>query len=48
MWKGFSADETDWVSIQSLREDVPVMLDEFLDDIRKFESPRQRSLAASI
>lgn len=47
-WRGFSDEETDWVSVSSLREDVPTHLQGYIDDLRSTGTPRQRSLAESI
>ncbi len=47
-WKGFGHEEVDWVSIATLKEDVPVLLEEFLTDIAKSGTTRQRKIAASI
>jgi len=47
-WQGFSSDETDWVSIHTLREDVPDMLSSYLDELRTSGTQFQRKLAASL
>lgn len=47
-WKGFSEDETDWVEIDILREDVPVLLREFIDDIRRTGTQRQKRTISQI
>lgn len=47
-WKGFKEDETDWVSVKTLREDVPVMLEKYLQDLCGKGTPRQRKIEASI
>ena len=47
-WRGFDEHETDWVSISSLREDVPTLLDEYLTEVAKTGTARQRNVAASI
>ena len=47
-WRGFSEEENDWVSIDTLREDVPVLLQEFLQDVAKTGTQRQRNIANSL
>ena len=47
-WRGFSSDENDWVSIDILREDVPVMIQDFKKELMSSGSPRERHLAALI
>ncbi len=47
-WKGFGPEEVDWVSISTLKEDVPALLEEFLTDILKSGTARQRNIAAYI
>ena len=47
-WKGFDVSESDWISTQSLRDDVPVMLDQYLSHLRKNGTPHEKKLAASI
>ncbi len=46
--KGFGPDEVDWVSISTLKEDVPALLKDFLTDIAKSGIARQRKIAAPI
>lgn len=47
-WRGFSDDESDWVSLQTLREDVPVMVQEALKFFADSGTPRQRDLVSSL
>lgn len=47
-WKGFSDEENDWVSIETLREDVPTLLEDFLSDIRSNGTQRQRNIVSSL
>ncbi len=47
-WKGFGPEEVDWVCISTLKEDVPALLEEFLTDIIKSGTARQRNIAAYI
>ncbi len=48
-WKGIGPEEVDWVSISTLKEeDVPALLEEFLPDIIKSGTTRQRNIAAYI
>ncbi len=47
-WKGFGDTEQDWVDLSTLREDVPVLVEEYLKDIVKTSTQRQRRLASNI
>ncbi len=47
-WQGFDDTETDWVFIETLREDVPVMLDEYLQQVQQQGPPAQRKLLSSL
>lgn len=47
-WKGFSDSENDWVSFDSLKEDVPALIDEYIQDLASNGTERQRSIASSI
>ena len=47
-WKGFTRDETDWVSVDTLQEDVPVLLQEYLTELKSSGTIREQALAASI
>lgn len=47
-WRGFAEEESDWVSLALLREDVPELLDDYLQDIQKAGSRRQRIIAKSV
>jgi len=47
-WRGFSEDEQDWVSLSTLREDVPVLVEEYLSDIKDNGTQRQRRLATTL
>ena len=40
-WKGFTDDESDWVQISSLLEDVPKLVNDFLEDILSSRTKRQ-------
>ena len=46
-WRGFDAVKSDWVSLSSLREDVPDLLEEYLQEIQKTVTNRQRTIAKS-
>lgn len=47
-WKGFSDEERDWVAYETLKEDVPDLIREFLDDTIKSGTKRQRQLATRL
>ena len=47
-WKGFEETENDWVSLELMQEDVPEMTVEFLEDIAKTGTARQKHVAASV
>ena len=47
-WRGFPEEESDWTKIEHLREDVPEMLDQYLNDLRVSGTPRERKIASSI
>ena len=47
-WRGFTEDESDWVPISSLREDVPELVTEYLEELPSSGTKRQRSIAASL
>ena len=47
-WRDFTEDETDWVQLSSLLEDVPQLVPEYLEKILSSGSKRQRSVAASL
>ena len=44
-WRGFESAENDWLSLEVLREDVPEMLSEHLEEISASGTPRQRAIA---
>ena len=44
-WRGFNKAENDWLSLEGLREDVPVMIAEQLTDMAATGTPRQRAIA---
>ena len=43
-WKGFDVNETDWVELSSLQEDVPDLLQEYFTDIKDNGTKRQKYL----
>ncbi len=45
--KGSGPDETDWVTIESLRY-LPVLIEKYLAQVAQSVTPRQRRVAASI
>ena len=47
-WRGFSEIETDWVSLQSLREDVPDLHQEYIHHTKVNGTKLQRALANSL
>ena len=47
-WRGFTEDETDWVTHESLREDVPEMLQEYLNEVSRSGARRQRAIIESL
>lgn len=47
-WRGFAEVESSWVSLALLREDVPELVKDYLNDIQKSGYRRQRSLAFSV
>lgn len=47
-WQGFHEDESDWVSFESLSEDVPELLTEFIEDLKKSGTTRQKSIAKNL
>ena len=48
VWKGFGPDESDWVQLESMREDVPVLVGEALESFAETGTARQRSVVESI
>ena len=46
-WRGFAEEESDWVTLSSLREDVPDLVDDYIKDIQKTGTMRQRTVAKS-
>lgn len=47
-WKGFDATETDWVDVTLLKEDVPVLLRDYVEDMKANGTTNKRKLVASI
>ena len=47
-WKGLEKTEDDWVSIEVMREDVPALTTEYLEEIRKTGTWRQKCIASSV
>ena len=47
-WKVFEETEDDWVSIEVMKEDVPALTTEYLEEIRKTDTWRQKRIAASV
>ena len=44
-WRGFDSPENDWLSLEVLKEDVPDMLSEHLNELAISGTPRQREIA---
>ena len=44
-WRGFDSNENDWLSIETLKEDVPQILSEHLSELVTSGTPRQRAIA---
>ena len=47
-WKGFGPEETDWVNLESMREDVPELLKEALESFAETGTARQRAVVNTI
>lgn len=47
-WRGFPKEESDWVLYSSLKEDVPEFLEEFITEITKSGTKRQRLIVSSL
>lgn len=47
-WRGFPDSESDWNNYGTLVEDVPDMVREYLDELRRSGTKREKALAASI
>jgi len=47
-WKGFTDSEKDWVAYPSLKEDVPELVQEYIDELKQSGSKQEKTLAASI
>ena len=43
-WQGVSDSETDWVPYDSLKEDVPKLLHEYIQSLKKTGTTNQKSL----
>ena len=44
-WKGFDENENDWLTAELLQEDVPELYKEYLSDVEKNGTKRQRDIA---
>lgn len=47
-WRGFPISESDWVSVKTLKEDVPELLEDFIKDLSANGTQKERSLISSI
>lgn len=47
-WIGFDDEEPGWKNLCKIREDVPVLVQEFLTDIKTSGTARQKHIAASV
>ena len=47
-WRGFSENETDWVTLVTLREDVPTLVHEYIANLLSTGTKSQRRIASSI
>ncbi len=47
-WRGFGNEETDWVTLKSLQEDVPELVSEYIASVINTGTRRQRSIASTI
>ena len=47
-WKGFDKNESNWVSITSLAEDVPDLLKEYINDLKSHGTQKERSMAKTV
>lgn len=47
-WRGFSEDESDWVTLTTLQEDVPALVKDALADFSASGTERQRNLVGTI
>lgn len=44
-WRGFSNSENDWLTAELLEEDVPELYKEYLEDLARTGTKRQRTIA---
>lgn len=47
-WRGFDSSESPWVYLTSLREDVPMLVDAYIEDARKNGTAPQKKLVVSL
>jgi len=47
-WKGFDEEDPAWEDIDTMRQDVPVLLQEFLEELKKHGTSEQKRLASKI
>lgn len=47
-WRGFNDDESDWVSLSTLREDAPVLVEDLLTYLREQGTQNQLRLVSSL
>jgi len=47
-WKGFEDEEQGWERLDIMKEDIPVMVSDFLDEIKASGTNRQRKIVATL
>jgi len=47
-WKGFEDEEPGWERLDIMKEDIPVMVSDFLDEIKASGTNRQRKIVATL
>ncbi len=47
-WRGFPGEESNWTTLATLQEDVPEMVQDYIQNLRRYGKPKERKLATSI
>jgi hypothetical protein len=47
-WRGFGEVESTWEDLEIMRHDVPVMVKDFVMEMKDIGTPRQRALDAAL